>query len=796
MPTFDIQLPDGRIASIEAPEGATEQQAIEFARQQFAQQQPAAPAAPVPFGTGAEAAESVEVPQLGQVVFPAGTPEPEKQRIIAARLAEKGITPQTEARRQALEQQAAETGLGEAALVSVGKGLVDVGRGATKLAAGAFGADETVEQIRRKEAEEAELFEPLQKARPVTTFVGELLGEVAPFAPAGLLAAGGKTLAGRAVGQALVGAAEGAVLAEEPEEGAAIGAGFGVASELLAPRIARTFRRITGKLLKQAPLDKTGELTPAFADLLRKEGIDPSQISDGVKRSLIEQLDPDLDDVAKFRQARAEEFGFDLSGAQATRSFPAQEAEQTVLTLATPEGEVARGLQAGRVEQAAVGAREKLLRPLKSSIDLDFENKASTFSKRELGGVIKGAADELKTRDQGVIGELYRVARELPGDKLPLDGEALRETFFSAIDEIEPDERALKSIKKTMAKFGIIGDNPQKVGTSTVVDFEGESIKFLGDVEPFDINNSESIRQRLNKAFQADNTGIIGVLKRQIDNNVGEIVEDAINKAPTEKAEAFVGARNAFSKFKADFEAGDIIQDLASFKRGTSTPKIAEEEVFNKIFRSSRKIDNIKRIKKTLLTKPTKQSRQAWTDLGAVAVEDLLGQAVNPQTGALSGARLNTAINKFGDDTLKELLPIEQFKRLKSFQGALADLTIPLSGTTNPSGTGGRVLNMALRLMDFKAPGIGTVIKRRGEKAATREAIKAGLASIKGLTPTGSLRKRIDISTKALLSLGGTAKAVEKVEPERNEPEVNNPEENNPEMTNPGRKSKQLMLEA
>jgi hypothetical protein len=758
MPIFEIQLPNGQIAEIEAPEGATEQDAIAFAQQQF---QPAA----AEFGTGAEEAVTVEDPHLGQVVFPPGTPEAEQQRIITARRAEAGITPESEARRLALEEQAANTGFGEAALASVGKGFVDVGRGAAKLGARVVGADETLKGIQEREKEEAELFEPLQKERPVTTFVGELVGEIAPFAPVGLAAAGLRSTAARVGGQALAGAAEGAVLGEQPAEGAAVGASLGVAAELLAPRIARTFRRITGKLLKQAPINEAGELTPAFTELLKKEGVDPSQISEGVKRSFIEQLDPDLDDVAKLRQARAQDAGFELSAGQATQRPDVQEAEDVLRSaLATSEGREAAKIQAERLEQAAVGAREKLLRPLKSSIDLDFENKASTFSKRELGAVLKGAADELKTRDKGVIDDLYRAARDLPGEKLPLDADALRDTFINAVDQIEPDERALKSVEKTLAKFGVIGDVVEKKGNSTIVDFNGKKISFLGDVEPFEINNSEAIRSRLNKAFQADQTGLVGVLKRQIDNNVGEIVADAVEKAPTEKAAGFQQAREAFSKFKADFEAGDIIQDLTAFKRGTQTPKIAEEEVFNKIFRSSRKMDNIKRIKKTMLSKPTKQSRQAWTDLGAVAVEDLLGQAVNPQTGALSGARLNTAINKFGDDALKELLPMEQFKRLKSFQGALADLTIPLTGTTNPSGTGGRVLNMALRLMDFKAPGIGSIIARRGEKAATREAIREGLASIKGQTPTGALRKRVDIATKALLSLGTTAKAVENQE--------------------------------
>lgn len=695
--------------------------------------------------------------------IPAGpTPEQmERKRKFAAQ--------RKEIMAQKMKELAEESGIGEAAAVSFANGLLNAWHGTKEIYAKVTGDDALMQGVQQDRADAEEMMAPLREEHPVATFVGEAAGEMAPFAPIGVVGAGVKSLAGRMIGGAIAGGVEAGVLsggkAGATTAGAGLGAGAEAAMTLFAPRIARVFKAMTGKAMRKAPI-VGGRINKEVAEELQQQGISLEDLAAGVEDSINRDLYPDLDDMAQFRQSRAEEFGFDLPAGAAQKDFAAQEAESVVMGSPTEAGAAARAIASERSADVLTGARERLLGKMKSSVDLDFEDKASNFSKREFGRLMKASAQELKTRDKGVINGLYKMAKEMPGEDVPLNANSLEEAFLDAIDEIEPDERTLKSIKKTLAKYGVIGEAGEKKGLDTIIDFDGEKLKVRGDTTPYSLNNAEELRQRLNKAFRTDDTGLVGILKRHLDNDVADTI-DAVSEAgemagvdiSPEKIAKYQEARNAYRKYKSDYEAGDIVQDILAVKRGTESPKIAEEELFNKVFKSSRKVENIKRIKWALKNNPTPASEQTWADMGAVAVEDLLKQSVSPD-GTLSGARLNTAINKMSDDALEELLDKQQFRDLKAFQQALGDLTIPLARTQNVSESGQRVLNMLFRVFDMKTMGIGGVVKRSAEKKAARGQLMKGLESIRGTTGKTRLQKGAEVMGKALTTLAAGKQAV------------------------------------
>lgn len=202
MPVARFQMPDGRIARFEVPEGTTPEQAQEMIK------------------------KSLE----------SGPPQ------------RSDISAQQAADRELYSPAKGMSGL-EAFGVSMGKGLTDIGRG--------LGLAEP--------ASEAEItgMEQLSQERPFASGAGEIIGQALPFVPAaigasmaapavGLGATGTQAL--NIAGQGLVGAAEGGTIARGTGQdvmgsaltGGAVAAGVEAVSPVLGRAITTTYRRMTG----------------------------------------------------------------------------------------------------------------------------------------------------------------------------------------------------------------------------------------------------------------------------------------------------------------------------------------------------------------------------------------------------------------------------------------------------------------------------------------------------------------------------------------------------------------------
>lgn len=168
MPTYEVTSPDGRKFDITAPEGATQDQVLTYAKTQFASmpKKTATPVAPIP----------------------------------------------------------PETTAAEAALIGAGRGLTQLGRGVQQAFYGLTGDEQAQAALKAKSDEETRLYKPLEDAHPIATAIGEgapvALGGPLTMAAAGALeygtpqekairAAGGLVggkvgqLAGKGIGLAL-----------------------------------------------------------------------------------------------------------------------------------------------------------------------------------------------------------------------------------------------------------------------------------------------------------------------------------------------------------------------------------------------------------------------------------------------------------------------------------------------------------------------------------------------------------------------------------------------------------------
>lgn len=595
-------------------------------------------------------------------------------------------------------------------------------------------------------AEEAQLGTP---ERPISQFVGEVVGETLAFPVGGA----GKTLTRRALTAAGAGATAGA-LSEAGRGGdiediavtSLVGGAFGPVGEVLGDviskggaRAANVFRKVFRSKGQQIPpnlITQTGELAPDAVEQIQKMGITEADFRAAFSNADIEDL-TGLDAASAFRTARARREGVQLSRGQATRGFEQAEAEDILKSSATAEGQKARGFFTQQQDDL-VAAKDRFLVKLTDDLDLP---------RPERGADVRKTLIDINEAERLNVTNLYRELAELPGGQTRFKAEGLEELRDQLIRDYVPSDGVQKGLDNIFEDFGITPGGEQ-------------SKTFQG---PLNFKNAEKLRQRLNKLKSTDSKDIAVIT--QMKQGLDDLVSGATEQFPENTAigEAARRARQAASERIKTFQAKDIIEDLTSFKTGTQTERIADEQIFDKLFTGNRKIDNIKRVKNVLLKNPTKQSTKAWKEIQAQGMLDLFGKAINetPDGFTISGTKLNSAVKKFGDDALNQLFTAKQLKAFRQLQSVVGDATIPVPRTTQPSGTAKRIFNVLGRMFNASGDGLtGKAASMLGagagaiKNAAQRQEVVNGI--LKGATPTVKantlLRMAISIpSTRAAI---------------------------------------------
>lgn len=451
------------------------------------------------------------------------------------------------------------------------------------------------------------------------------------------------------------------------------------------------------------------------------------------------------------RATQAQSEGVDLTRGQATKDFAVQSAENDLAGTQTPEGQKVREHFTKQAEQ------------IKTAVD----RFKSAFGDTSLGATERGQAvkDAIRDlRDQGKAGvsALYGQAREAAeqlgeqgSNLIQLDTapvlQRMREMF---IDE-GVDDGVRRALKQQAAKYGLIGESPKTVEGETTVqlrDQNGEpsgKITFTGPPQRLTIANAEDFRRAISGLYEAGKRNQQEALKPLIDKAVGDAVERAATDAPSGVGKAFKDARAAHVEQQKTFKSGDVVQDLIDWKKGQKgTEKINPEEIFARIFKGGPEgLTNLKKVKAVLLNKPTETSRAAWQAIQAHGVAQVFAKATVTNAnlgeaglGAISGAKLNSEIARFGADKLKVLLAPEDFNQLMKLRRVIGDATIPLKGTTNPSGSG----HVMARFLAKQAVALAPVAKivpvlrdvvKGAEEFAERKATKQTVEGVTSFTP-------------------------------------------------------------
>jgi hypothetical protein len=608
MATARATLPDGRVLNLEISEGNTEDQIRSFVSGRF----PDVDASGI----------SIDIAR-------------ERPRMTEA---------QVEAERQRLRTQiASDVGPIEAALIGVGRGVTTIGR--------AFGLAEP------EEADITESFAELERQRPISTTVGEIAGQSAPFlipglgAPAAATRLGGGALARAGVAGAL-GAAEGAAIArgeggglDETLFAGGVGGTTASALELALPVIGRIGGRIVRKALGKVPtgavVDEAGRPSAEFLEALQKEGL----TFDDVAQEAIETSRRAVDPTEEARMAFLESQGLQPTRAQVTRGaaeFQAQQEAAKTKSRVREALEAQEAVLTSRFDNAIVRTGGDPVTPTSGVTD-----------------VLVDKASELDAK----IGQLYNQAREIaPGEK-----NIKFNSLTKKLKDLAPANRRTGGAIET-----IVGDMKSK----GILD---EKFNVVGRV---DVETAEDLRKLTNELFDPQNNfanAKLREIKDSLDDDVFRAAgKDVFQEARKAKSDFDKGlSRAKISKF--DSRKRNLVRDVLENK--IDPDDFANKVVFGKSYRAS----DLDQLKNYITDGTGEAGEKAFNDLRSEVLQTIKDKSfIGPldQAGnrALSRDKLQKAISSIGREKINVLFTPDEQKFLKDMV-KVAELREPVRGT-------------------------------------------------------------------------------------------------------------------
>lgn len=629
-------------------------------------------------------------------------------------------------RQKAYQDLAEDMSFGEALLVGMGRGFMEIPRG--------------LGLVERETPETQAAMEALSEAQPVATTVGEITGEVAPFIAPGLGIGAIPSLAGRIGAGATLGGLEGAILSSAKEQdvaaGAGIGATIGGGMEALFPVIGRLGRsvvqRVKGTAPKGALIDQAGRPTKELSEALEEAGMS----FDDLTADAVDYLKgkTGADPLQAARAAKFSEEGIPITRGEMGQDFAQQTTEQRLLESASDP--IAEQFRQFKLKQsdAIRGALEK-------SID---ETKIPEESGRAIKEALSGRKSLLRTQKN----ELYKEAAESAKDAggIPI--------FTGSISDAVPDQRTLRRTDRISK--GAVSDVMDTLTEYGIIDPTEDAIKKGIDVEALSLENFDELRQALNQIERADTSGassvVIGPIRDALDKEVDNLAETLIEKGFKENViTPLKKAREVTRQLKTEFSPDSTAGKLVDVKRDGVTEKVAASNVYSELTRKAQPVENVRKVVSSLRASGEKGS-QALADIQATTVLDLIESSFGTASRKVDGVPVfnpvafKKRLKTIGDDKLKAIFSDNPklIGRLKNIDSIASDL-IPPSGTM-PKGSASVILDLMDKLgvmsITSKVPGGGLLleqVKQIAESGAARKAVKEALEATPDLVKGGRI---------------------------------------------------------
>lgn len=518
---------------------------------------------------------------------------------------------------QQLESIASDVGPLESFAISAGKGLYDIGRG--------LGLVQPASDIEKK------AFSKLEEQRPISTTIGEVAGQAAPFLTPATAIGGIASLPLRVAASGALGATEGAIIASAEDRSLEdIGKTAGVTgtiagvSEVLFPYIGRVaskiYRNVKGVDAPTGLFNVDGTPTPELQKTLAESNISLDDLVNVAKREAGE----DIEQTAT--RAQFQKFGAEPTLGELTQDINIQKPEQFLLEQTTDES--ADAFRAFKRAQS-----QNIKDNVQATIDsLGIPEEAGESLKTALSG----RKAELKANRKKAYDALAQATSELT-EGMPL----ITDNFMTNLPDAgtlrdvaaaRPNE--YKSLINLMTEFGI-ETNPEAI----------EQLAKQGvDITPINIANFEYFRKRLGNIENADNTGFIstltGPIRRALDEEVELAAEQLVKSGNENIASIAKNARQTNVALKTEFDDKALTETLIKPKaRGSRIPNVEDSQVYNKLISNSTPIEQLERVVSSIGSLKKPEARRALGNLKAQALNDLLDSAFQASSRTIDGVR-------------------------------------------------------------------------------------------------------------------------------------------------------------
>lgn len=593
----------------------------------------------------------------------------------------------TNLRRQTLDQLAADVSTPEAFAIGAGRGLTTIGR--------AVGIADPESGIERQ------AFESLERQKPISTTAGELVGETAPFLPAGLAAGGLRTLAGRVGAGAGVGLAEGGLISrgrggdvqEQVETGLLAGTAAG-AIELALPVVGRLggalVRRVMGRAPEGQLIDVSGRPSPELQDALSKSGLTIDDLGEEAQ-SILARSPEMVDPAQAARSAFIEEQGLTPTKAQVTRSADDFQAQQEAAKTS------------GRVREALEDQEAILTSRFNQSV-LDTGGRVDLPTSTVTDSLV-GKATVLDQQ----ISDLYKEARSVaPGEK-----NVRFESLTSKLRQLAPANRRSGGAIET-----VVGDLQSK----------GVLDKDMNIVGKIDVETAEDVRKLTNELFDPQNTfanGLLRQLKDSIDDDVFRAAGDDVFRQGRRAKADFENELSRAKISKFDSRKANLVRDVLENKVSPDT--FTNDVVFSKKWRA----EDIRQLKDYISTDSA--GAGAFNDLRADTLSKIRNKAfIGPEDAAgnraLSRTALQSQIDKIGPQKMGVLFNSQERKFLDDML-KISKIREPVRGTALGRGPSAQAIaRLESKLSEL--PILGALVQFIDIDAQGRMALKANPSTL------------------------------------------------------------------
>lgn len=340
--------------------------------------------------------------------------------------------------------------------------------------------------------------------------------------------------------------------------------------------------------------------------------------------------------------------------------------------------------EAAKLAEAGAPLRQRMENQRKTLVsnfdELLERQRPSAIEPREIGASVDAAVRARKGQVSRAVTDAYTQARQAGEMQDPASISNLGPVFDGLADfEGLTGAEAVQAAKRKAVNMGIaaVDDNGQLLFSDAVPIDRIETFRqFINDASDVSVPRSAMIRRRITEALDQATKGKGGPLYQR-------------------------ARKQAAAKFR-EFDRSRLAKQILGTKRGSDERSIALENIAQDVIVNA-PLDELQKLRGTLL-RAGDSGKQAWQDLKAYGISQIMTKAFGRQTGE-SGAAISTpatflrTIEKFDSSGKLEAL---YGKRQAQIMRDLAELTRIIEtappGAVNHSNTSSAALNAVIEM--------------------------------------------------------------------------------------------------